>query len=274
MRAWMRGREGATPERADELDRRAERSLPPLSLNATLRYDVVNRVLDELGHVRSVLEIGAGQGAMAARLTLRYDYVGVEPDSRSCAVAHSRLSAIGRGRMVQGDVFSLPEHERFDLVCAFEVLEHIEDDVGALSSWRRRLQPGGNLLLSVPAGPRLYGRVDRAVGHFRRYDDESLAAAIASAGLRRVRLESYGFPLGYALIAAWTIAARMKSRPDTIAERTAASGRWVQLPESLGWLTATIATPFCWLQRPFSGRWGTGLVALAHDAAERRKDSA
>jgi hypothetical protein len=47
-------------------------------------------------------------------------------------------------------------------------------------------------------------------------------------------------------------------------EQTAASGRWLQPPEAIGWLTAAVAAPFRLVQRPFAGtRFGTGLVAVA-----------
>ena len=123
-----------------------------------------------------MLEVGCGQGAVGARIAARADYVGVEPDAQSCAVARSGSSP-GAASVVHGTDADVEPGRTFDLVCAFEVLEHIEDDVGALRAWADPVGPGGHLLLSVPAGPERFGPMDELVGHFRRYDEEDLLAA-------------------------------------------------------------------------------------------------
>jgi SAM-dependent methyltransferase len=74
---------------------------------------------------------------------------------------------------------ALPLRVRFDMVAAFDVLEHIEDDIGALRAWRALLTPPGHLVITVPAGPELWSRRDDFAGHCRRY---------SRAGLRVERL--------------------------------------------------------------------------------------
>ncbi len=170
-------------------------ALPPLTLHAWLRYDVVRRLLPT--GARTALEIGAGQGSVGAELARRYDYLGLEPDPLSYERAAQRVGAAGR--VLNIALEELSGAETFDLVCAFEVLEHIEDDRAALAAWIERIVPGGWLLVSVPAGPDRFGASDVKVGHFRRYDREGLRELLESAGLEDVDVRTYGFPIGYAL---------------------------------------------------------------------------
>ena len=242
-----------------------ERSDPgaPLTPNAWLRYDVVARMLP--AGVRDVLEVGCGQGALGARLAQRYDYLGLEPDEASCAVAQRRIKAAGRGEVRNIRLDALGPGQ-FDLVCAFEVLEHIEDDAAAVRQWAARLRPGGWLMLSVPAHQRRYGPADELVGHFRRYDPAAITALLASCGLTDIEVRQYGFPLGYALEAARNMIGRRRlaAAPGrSVAERTAASGRLLQPASGARGAAARYGTaPFRLLQRGFPGT-GTGLVVLA-----------
>lgn len=238
-------------------------SLPPLSPNAWLRYDVISRLLDDL-QPASILELGAGQGAVGTRLALRADYVGVEPDPVSAAVARRRLAAVGRGRLLSG-LDELDADERFDVVCAFEVLEHIDDDVGALAQWRDRLRPGGSVLLSVPAYQRRYSAADRMVGHVRRYDPPQLARTLREAGFTDVGGQLYGFPLGHLLEAGRNVLAARRDNAADVAEATGESGRVFQPPPALAPLTAAATWPFRLAARAFPDR-GVGVVATARRA--------
>jgi SAM-dependent methyltransferase len=241
-------------------------SPPPLAPRAWLRWDVVDRLVAEL-RPATVLEIGCGQGSVGARLARRADYFAVEPDRASFAVAEARVTAAG-GTVLAADHTGVPAGRRFDLVCAFEVLEHLADDAAALADWTALVRPGGHLMLSVPAFARRYAAMDVRVGHYRRYDPDQLAARLAEAGLVRPRVQLYGWPLGYALelvrnrIDARQLAADGPGEP-TPEERTAASGRHLQPGSGLVGRGVELATlPFRYLQRLAPTR-GTGLVAVA-----------
>ena len=233
--------------------------LPPLSAHAWLRYDAVERLLP--GDVRRVLEIGAGLGAMGALLARRYSYTGLEPDASSFAIAEQR---IGADKVVPTDDEGYSPAELFDLVCAFEVLEHLEDDSAALRRWQRFLRPGGWVLVSVPAGRDRIGPADRRAGHMRRYDRADLEAVLTRAGLTDPTVVAYGFPLGYALEAGRNVLARRDVEDSTARERTSASGRWLQPPDWAAGATRALAFPFRLAQRPFARTsLSTGLVARA-----------
>jgi SAM-dependent methyltransferase len=215
-----------------------------------------------------VLEVGCGQGAVAVRLAARAAaYTGVELDAASAATARARLAAAGvGGRVLHGGPELLEPDERFDVVCAFEVIEHIDDDAAALADWVGRLAPGGAIVLSTPAWRSRFGPMDTAVGHHRRYDPADLARLMTDAGLRDVGLRLYGMPLGYALEAVRNrVAARRLLTGDgeaaSTAERTARSGRLFQpATAAQGRLVRAATWPFRVAQRPFP-RTGTGLVA-------------
>lgn len=235
--------------------------LPPLTANAWLRWDVVSRLLPQ--PPLDVLEIGCGQGAAGARLARLGRYVGLEPDAESHAVARERVGAAG-GEVRHGSVEQLRDGEQFDLVCAFEVLEHIEDDEAAVAAWVQRLRPGGHLLLSVPAHQDRFAAADELVGHYRRYDPPQLRLLLRRNGLTGVDLRLYGAPAGYALEAARNaISAHKLAQAGTMSERSGHSGRYLQPRED--WQSAAIrigTVPFRLLQRAFPGT-GPGIVVRA-----------
>jgi SAM-dependent methyltransferase len=228
---------------------------PPLSLGAWLRCDFIFEHLDRV-KPGSIVEFGPGLGALGVRLADRADYEAVEPDPESRLAAQKLL-----GSRVKPSVDALTAEEA-DVICAFEVLEHLHDDCAAIGEWTSRLRHGGLFLLSVPAFMEQFGPHDELAGHLRRYAPEDLEGLLRRCGLEPVELRITGFPVGFVLQWARNLLARRKLNESTsIAERTGASGRLYQF-ESKGWLTQTISWPFRKLQRLPTGR-GTGLVAAA-----------
>lgn len=240
---------------------------PPLAPRAALRWAVVRKAVAEV-RPGTVLELGCGQGGFGVRLARMAEYTAVEPDESSWQVAHDRIAPIG-GTVVHGDHHKAPDPGRYDLVCAFEVLEHLADDEAALAEWLPLVRPGGHLLLSVPADPERFGPWDDLVGHYRRYSGEQLAGRLATAGAVDIRVKHYAWPLGYALDAVRDRLAKGR-RPagdgSTAEERTAGSGRVLQPRERLTGAAIKVGIlPFTLLQG-LSPRKGPGLVALARRA--------
>ena len=231
----------------------------PLSLSAWLRYDAVMRLLP--AKIETVLEIGAGLGSFGAMLAERYEYVGLEPDLQSYEVAAERIGDAGRVLFETVEEFQ-PDHQ-FDLVCAFEVLEHVEEDRVVLAEWLRLVRPGGYVLLSVPLRRDGYGAWDRKAGHYRRYDRGDIVGVMESVGLQSVETFAYGFPLGRLLeVARNVVASRERADERSMVERTAKSGRQIQPPAWAGAMTRAVSAPFRAVQGAFSGtELGTGIVA-------------
>jgi SAM-dependent methyltransferase len=147
-------------------------------------------VLPELG--QRVLEIGCGIGNFTAKLLDRELIVAIdtEPDCierlRSRFPAQRNLYAMARDAAMPLDDL---QRDQLDSCLCLNVLEHIEDDAGALRNIAAILAPGGAIVLIVPAFQCLYGPIDRHLGHYRRYTRASLKNLAAATGLtlRHVR---------------------------------------------------------------------------------------
>lgn len=238
--------------------------IPPMTMNAWLRFDAIKQALS-MSHPERVLEVGAGQGAIAARMALHFDYTGVEPDPTSFRSLASILQRLGKGTAILGDIDSAPKTP-FDLLCAFEVLEHIEDDGAELRKWRDCLRPGGHVLLSVPANQNMFGPIDRMAGHQRRYSRDSMCRVLHAAGLEAVRITTFGAGLGHLINWISNVMAGLRMEPlGSHEEASAESARlWQPRGALSGGIRYLVALPFRLLQRPFARTsFGTGLVVLA-----------
>ena len=141
-----------------------------------------------------VLEIGCGAGTLLHDLAARgFRCVGYEASSPAYALARYVHQRSPNVHIV--DHISEGWRGHFDYVLAFEVLEHIEDDVEALAKWRSWLKPSGRLVLSVPAHQKRWNDSDVWAGHFRRYERAELRVLTEQSGFMVQHLECYGFPL-------------------------------------------------------------------------------
>jgi SAM-dependent methyltransferase len=108
------------------------------------------------------------------------------------APAIAKLRSRGASVAV-GQVTSLPYPDAaFDLVCAFDIVEHVEDDAAALGEISRVAKPGAAILLSVPLHPERWTAFDEFVGHHRRYEPERLEATLSAHGLSIRQSAAYG----------------------------------------------------------------------------------
>lgn len=133
----------------------------------------------------SVLEVGAGLGEFAAQLDglQRHVVTDVDPDAVASMAARFADRPEVEARTFDLTAGPLDVGTPVSSVVAINVLEHIEDDSGALRSLASMVEPGGRIVLWVPGYEQLYGDFDRAVGHVRRYTPRTLRSAIVGAGL-------------------------------------------------------------------------------------------
>jgi 2-polyprenyl-3-methyl-5-hydroxy-6-metoxy-1,4-benzoquinol methylase len=152
-------------------------------------------------HIGSrVLEVGSGLGTFSTRLLEQAEVVfGVEPNPHCAGPLREALGRHPRFLLhecllEECDREELTSH-RFDTVVCVNVLEHIADDVAALRTFRDVLEPGGRVVIFVPAVQAAYGPLDAELGHHRRYSRASLSRAFAAAGLDLMVLR-YTNPIG------------------------------------------------------------------------------
>ena len=128
-----------------------------------------------------VLDFGAGVGSLAKILKGKYlfnvECVEIDPVqqlelTRNGFINFSTLKDCGK---------------KYKFIYSSNVLEHIEDDLGALKNLYESLEVGGVFVIYVPALPFLFSDFDKSVGHFRRYRRKSLEEKVKSAGFSNIK---------------------------------------------------------------------------------------
>ncbi|HEX2039287.1 MAG TPA: class I SAM-dependent methyltransferase [Acidimicrobiales bacterium] len=162
---------------------------------ARTKYEIT---IDWLGPARPgnevLYHVGCGVGIfnrMAAEAG--YTVEAFEPDPRAFEVA-ARDAAGHACRVHLSGLEAIEGEAVADVLVMHDVLEHIEDEAGAVACLHRLLKPGGRLILSVPALQSLFGYHDRQLGHYRRYKKRTLRAALENAfTIQRLRYFGMSF---------------------------------------------------------------------------------
>jgi SAM-dependent methyltransferase len=246
-----------------------------ISPNPTLAYlyrrFLANRLVDGLQPGR-FLEVGVGRGRFFEDLAARGFHglcLDLNPSLIRELQSDARLEA-WPVRFKAQIFFELDE--QFELIVAFEVLEHYEQDSDCLRKWKELLAPHGVLILSVPAHMSQWTRNDAYAGHARRYEREELVSKLRASSFQVDELVCYGFPL---LNLTYPLSSRARREPprsplaaaakkDTRmadCQKTVLSGdrNYVGLSS---WLFCELVWfPWLYAQRPFLGSdLGTGYM--------------
>lgn len=165
--------------------------------NASRYCDWLFDQFDAYVHGR-VAEVGAGIGTFSERILARgvHDLLLVEPEAECAETLQHRFEQDPRVSLSRDELPDAPSlsAEGFDLVVCQNVLEHISDDRGALATMSAALVKSGHLALIVPALPRLYGPLDEAYGHRRRYAASDVAEIVRATGLQIETLRHLNAP--------------------------------------------------------------------------------
>jgi SAM-dependent methyltransferase len=150
--------------------------------------DALNRFFP---HARSFLEIGCGTGFVLSgfsRARPQLELSGSDIYVEGLHVAHRQA---GAATLFQMDARRIPFEAEFDVIGAFDVIEHIPEDEQVLSQMRNAVRPGGGLMITVPQHRFLWSAFDEAARHQRRYSRTELLAKVRAAGLRVLHVTSF-----------------------------------------------------------------------------------
>jgi SAM-dependent methyltransferase len=189
--------------------------LPHIRGNREIQHDVLVALAECANHRRwfagfakpylgdCPMEIGSGLGDYAREwIPLVSSFTATDADPVTVLELKQAMAAFPQ---VTVSEVALPAEDRAEHSCviAYNVLEHIEDDIDALRSMARLLRPGGHVVLVTPAFPFAMSPVDIATGHVRRYTKRTMRAALSGAGLEIVDVR-YANSLGLLCYYAFT----------------------------------------------------------------------
>lgn len=147
---------------------------------------------------RRVFDAGCGIGNFTELLLDECEYVlAADSSETNLALVKERFNARANLEVLKLDLEAADWHRvrsrSLDTIVCLDVLEHVEDDVALLRRFGEISEPHARLLLKVPAHPWLYGSIDVASGHHRRYSRKALSAVVDRAGwqvaaMRRMNL--------------------------------------------------------------------------------------
>lgn len=145
---------------------------------------LVDEIREHLGS--RVLDIGCGHGNLLSLMLDRDLVIGTDIDPESVALVRERFKNRSNVRAHLFDVLQKPGRELIeydvDTIISLNVLEHIEQDDIAIENMLKLFRHEGTLILVVPASMRLYGPMDSAIGHYRRYDMQSMRNLLECRG--------------------------------------------------------------------------------------------
>jgi SAM-dependent methyltransferase len=165
----------------------------------TARRKILKNVISQFAPKKAqlrLMEAGCGTGGNLKMLSTFGKLDAFELDDEARVIAKGKLPMDIKSGMLPDHVPYQPGS--FDVVVAFDVIEHVEHDVASLASLGKQLAPGGRLVMTVPAMPWLWSKHDETHHHYRRYTRSSLNDALVQAGLKPVRISYFNtllFPM-------------------------------------------------------------------------------
>lgn len=140
---------------------------------------------------RNLLEVGCGTGYVLSGLAAALPHARLSASEIHADALSYAASLVPGAVFFQMDARAIPFQSEFDLIGAFDVIEHIESDEEVLSEIHRAIVPGGGGLITVPQHPFLWSEYDVRAHHVRRYTATDLRQKLGRAGFEIVRMTSF-----------------------------------------------------------------------------------
>jgi len=219
------------------------------------RLQIIKKELTrQIGNRKSlkILNIGCGTGGTVRMLETFGEVVNV--DASDEAIKFMQKHGFKHSIKVEG--IDLPfETATFDMVCAFDVLEHIDEDVEAIREWRRVLKPGGKIVLTVPAYQWLWSGHDESLGHYRRYTAARLRALAKTTNLQPLKLT-------YAIVFSFLLVAGFRLLTKILGKQTTSESSYVELPRAVNNLFTRLLFIEASLHKVLKFPFGTSVLAV------------
>ena len=152
---------------------------------------IVNALRKHFPAARSLLEIGCGTGIVLQAVHAALPDLAVSGSELFIDGLRFARERLPHARLMQMDATRIPFADECDVIGAFDVLEHIHDDVRVIGEMHRALHPGGGVLLTVPQHPGLWSRQDELACHVRRYRRGELESKLRDSGFKVVYSTSF-----------------------------------------------------------------------------------
>ncbi len=152
------------------------------------RDKICHKFLQRVDKTSRILEIGGGTGFVAESL-MKMGYTVEMSDIHLNGLQYAKRRGIKK--LYQFDLFSPPFHEEFDVICLFDVLEHLSEEQLALECISKMLKPGGKIILTVPAHQWLWSREDTIAGHKRRYTKKALEKILTESAFHPIQIQYF-----------------------------------------------------------------------------------
>lgn len=213
----------------------------------------------------TIYDIGGGNGFVSKALQdAGWEVALVEPGSGAENARRRGVERVVRATLED----ALFEPGSFPAACAFDVIEHIEDDLSFLEEIHNLLEPGGMLYLTVPAYEWLWSQEDINAGHFRRYDLERLESVLGEAGFEPTYSSAFFGWLVSPLFLVRSLPYRFGGKKEKGAETLLDTKSSHSLPPALGVITERLHRRERHMLRDgIAKKTGTSLICTARKPA-------
>jgi len=180
---------------------------------------IVNKINPDKAQPLRILNVGAATGASSQMLEQFGEVTSLEYDKDCCAFLAEKVGI----QALNASVLELPfEDNSFDLVCCFDVIEHVEDDDTAVQEMQRVMSKAGHLFITVPAFMFLWSHHDEVNHHHRRYTRPQLLSVVDKKGLKVKKATYFNF-FTYFPIALYRLAFSKRDKQNKQSEESTGS---------------------------------------------------